>query len=218
MTKLWSRVNSAMRNLFRKRHLESQLDDEIRAYVDMVADERIAAGMSASEARRTALAEFRGIEQVNEAVREQRAGTGIELLWEGRSLWPAPVAPQSRLHIGRGDHAGLGIGATTAIFSAVYSLLLRPLPFYQSRQLMSVTSAWPNAHADTLISPDFVAAQSETKSFAQFAGYFGSIDDNLTGKCPQPGWSVGQPADKCWLAVGSFRRNRTGKSSGQTHP
>jgi hypothetical protein len=58
---LWSRINSVCRNLFRRQQVEGQLDDEVRAYVDMVADERIAAGMSASEARRTALAEFGGI-------------------------------------------------------------------------------------------------------------------------------------------------------------
>jgi hypothetical protein len=50
--------------------------------VDMMTDERIAAGMSASEARRTALAEFGGIEQVKQSVREHRAGAGVELLWQ----------------------------------------------------------------------------------------------------------------------------------------
>jgi hypothetical protein len=40
MMKLWSRIKSGLRNLFRKRHVESQLDEEVRAYVDMVTDER----------------------------------------------------------------------------------------------------------------------------------------------------------------------------------
>src|ERR1035437_1520619 len=80
--KLWSRTTSMLRNLFRRRQVESQLDIEVRAYVDMMTDERIAAGMSASEARRTALAEFGGIEQVKQAVRDHRAGTGVELLWQ----------------------------------------------------------------------------------------------------------------------------------------
>ncbi len=59
-----------MRNLFRKQQVESQLDEEIHAYVDLVTEERIAAGMSRSEARRTALAEFGGVEQVKQAVRD----------------------------------------------------------------------------------------------------------------------------------------------------
>ena len=74
--KLWSRIKSTLRNLLRKPQIESQLDQEIRAYVDMVTDEKIAAGMSASEARRTALAELGGLEQVKQAVRERRTGPG----------------------------------------------------------------------------------------------------------------------------------------------
>ena len=60
--KLWSRVKSILRNLIRKPQVERQLDDEVRSYVEMMTDERIAAGMSASEARRTAMAESGGIE------------------------------------------------------------------------------------------------------------------------------------------------------------
>lgn len=79
--RLWSRFKSTFRNLFRQPSVKNQLDDELRAYVDMIADERMAAGMSASEARRTARAESGGIEQVKQAVRDHRAGAGLELFW-----------------------------------------------------------------------------------------------------------------------------------------
>ena len=72
---LRSRIASFVRNLLRKPHVESQLDDEVRAYVDLITDERIAAGMSATEARRTALADAGGMEQVKQSVRDHRAGT-----------------------------------------------------------------------------------------------------------------------------------------------
>ena len=61
--KPWSRANSILRNLLRKQQVESRLDDEVRAYVEMMTDERIAAGMSEAEARRTSLAEFGGIDR-----------------------------------------------------------------------------------------------------------------------------------------------------------
>ena len=77
--KFWSYINNVLRNLFRKKQVENQLDDELRAYVDMMTDERIVAGMPVSEARRTVLAEFGGIEQVKQVVREHRAGTGFRL-------------------------------------------------------------------------------------------------------------------------------------------
>ena len=76
--KPWSRIHSMLRNLFRKEEVEIQLDEEVRACVTMMTDERIAAGMSASEARRTAMADFGGIEQVKQAVRERRAGSSAE--------------------------------------------------------------------------------------------------------------------------------------------
>ena len=60
---LFIRFRSGLRNLLRKPQIESQLDEEVRAYVEIVTDERIAAGMPAEEARRSALADFGGVEQ-----------------------------------------------------------------------------------------------------------------------------------------------------------
>ena len=104
--KLWSHIKSALRNLFTKQQVESQLDDEVRAYVDMMTDERIAAGMSASEARRTALAEFGGIEQVKQAVREHRAGAGVGTRLAGCTLRIAPVLAQSWVYGDRDFNPG----------------------------------------------------------------------------------------------------------------
>jgi predicted permease len=168
---LWSRIKSALRNLFRKPQIESHLDQELRSYVDMVTDERVSAGMSASEARRTALAEFGGIEQVKQAVRDHRAGTGIELFWQDVRYALRQLRRNRGFTLTTVITLGLGIGATTAIFSAVYSLLLRPLPFPDSHQLMYISSETPSGPWDVLLSPDFVAAQLGTRSFEQLAGY-----------------------------------------------
>ena len=96
--KLWSRIKSTLRNLFRKPQIESHLDQELRAYVDMVTDEKISAGISAPEARRIALAELGGMEQVKQAVREHRAGTGHRTPVAGCALRSTPTASQSRIH------------------------------------------------------------------------------------------------------------------------
>ena len=77
-----SRIMAATRNLFRMRQVESDLDAEIRAYVDGITEERIAAGMTPEAARRTALAEFGGTEPLKQAVRDSRAGTGVETIWQ----------------------------------------------------------------------------------------------------------------------------------------
>ncbi len=178
--RLWFRFKSALRNLFRKRHIERQLNEEVQAYVEMVIEERVAAGISKAEARRTAMAEFGGIEQVKQAIRDHRSGIGLELLWRDTRYGLRQLRRNRGFTLTAVVTLGLGIGATTAIFSAVYSLLLRPLPYYQSNRLVTVVSFWPKSHSDALISPDFVAAQSETRSFEQFAGYYDGTD-NLTG-------------------------------------
>ena len=80
--KLLSRIRSISKNLLRKQQVERRLDDEVRVYVDMLTDERIASGMSPSEARRIAQVGSGGIEQVKQSVRDRRAGAGLELLWQ----------------------------------------------------------------------------------------------------------------------------------------
>jgi predicted permease len=127
--KLWSRIKSVVRNLFRKQDVETQLDDEVRAYVDMLTDERVASGVPASEARRIALVEFGGVEQVKQAVREQRSGASLELLWQDarfglRQFWRNPGFTVTVIIT-----LALSIGANTAIFSIVNALMLKSLPY-----------------------------------------------------------------------------------------
>ncbi len=164
--KLWSRSKSAFRNLVRKPRIESQLDDEVRAYIEIVVDERVAAGMPESEARRAAMAEFGGVEQVKQTVRDTRAGTAAELLWQDVRYGLRQLRRNRGFTLTSVITLGLGIGATTAIFSAVYTLLLRPLPYADASRLMSVSGTDGGA----LLDPDFVAARSQTKSFRAIRG------------------------------------------------
>jgi predicted permease len=190
--KLWSRIRSALRNLFRKQQVESRLDDELRAYVEMVIDEKIAAGMSPSEARRTALAEIGGIEQVKQSVRDHRAGTAIELLWQDARYALRQLRRNPAFTITAVLTLGLGIGATTSIFSAVYALLLRPLPYPEANRLVYLSSRFPAWYSEGTMDPDFTAAQEGTKSFEQFAGYRWT-NSNLTG--------AGDPVRIDWVGV-----------------
>ena len=70
---LASQIGSLFRNLLRKRQVEQQLDEEVRSYVQILADEKMAEGMTAAEARRAAQAEIGGIDQVKQSVRDRRA-------------------------------------------------------------------------------------------------------------------------------------------------
>lgn len=127
--RLWSRTTSMLRNLFRRRQVENQLDEEVHAYVSMLIDERIAAGMSAPEARRTAQAEFGGIEQVKQAVRDHRAGTNVELLWQDARFGLRQLRRKPGFSSTVIVTLALSIGANTAIFSIVNALMLKSLPY-----------------------------------------------------------------------------------------
>jgi predicted permease len=138
MMKIWSRIKSIQRNLFRKQQIESQLDDEVRAYVDMMADERVAAGMSVSEARRSAQAEFGGIEQVKQAVRERRSGIGLELLGQDACYGLRQLKRNPGFTLTVVLTLALSIGANTAIFSIVNALMLKSLPYSHPEKMGTI--------------------------------------------------------------------------------
>src|ERR1700759_4201167 len=179
--RLWSRLKFLSRNLRRKQQLESQLDKELRSYADRVADEKIAAGIPPSEARRTTLADLGGIEQVKQSVRDRRTGAALELLWQDVRYALRQLRHNRAFTLTAIITLGLGIGATTAIFSAVYALLLRPLPYPDADRLMYISAHMPRSQ-NVLASQDFVAGQTSTKSFEQFAGYYYYYNQKLTGR------------------------------------
>src|ERR1700761_4708058 len=151
------RLKALLRTLRNKKRVEDELDAEIRDYVDTLTDEKVAAGIPPPEARRQAIAESGGLEQIKQAVRDQRAGTAVESILQDirfglRQMWHTPAFTWTAVIT-----LGLGIGATTAIFSAVYALVIRPLPYGDSDRLVEVSMSWPKRaeYHDALISPDF---------------------------------------------------------------
>jgi len=134
-------VASRLVALFRKKRLEQELDEELRAHLRMLEEENVRRGMSPEEARYAALRSFGGVEQVKEQYRDQRGLPMMDTLTQDiRS-----GLSQLRLNPAFAAVAiltlALGIGANTAIFSAVYAVLLKPLPFASPGQLVRVFEA-----------------------------------------------------------------------------
>jgi len=166
-----------------QQRVESELESEIRSYVDAVTDEKIASGVSPIEARRQALAESGGVEQVKQSVRDQRASTAIQSVVQDLRYGLRQMRRNPAFTLTAVITLGLGLGATTAIFSAVYALLIRPLPYPDADRLVEILDGNPKRGqpGGPLISPDFVAAQGSLRSFESVAGAEVLGDMNLTG-------------------------------------
>ncbi|MFZ0630178.1 MAG: ABC transporter permease [Acidobacteriaceae bacterium] len=135
---VWHRIESALRNLFRRREAENKLDQELRSSVQFLIDEKMAAGLPANEARRLALAEFGGVEPVRQAVREGRAGAGIERLAQDVRYGLRQMLRNPTFTVTVILTLALSVGANTAIFSIVNALLLRSLPYPHPERLGTI--------------------------------------------------------------------------------
>lgn len=134
-----SRLRSLWRNLTHRDEVERELDAELRATLEILVDEKVATGLTASQAKRAASIELGGIEPIKDRVRDVRAGALMETLLQDtryalRHLRRAPgFAAAAILTL------AFGIGANTAMFSVLNALVIRPLPIRDPNGLISVT-------------------------------------------------------------------------------
>ena len=182
----WSKVRSVGRNFFRKQQVEARLDEEVRVYVDMIADERVASGMSAPEARRTAQADSGGVEQIKQAVRDNRAGSGLDLLWQDARLGLRQLRRNPGFTLAAVAALSLGIGANTAIFTVVNAVLLKPLTYPDADRIVHYFRPFPEGNREQASIPEFRNLQQQTSIFREIAGYDAAGPGfNLTGDRPE---------------------------------
>jgi len=125
----WLRVlASRVRGLSTKRQLESQLDEELRAHIEMATEENIRRGMPPEEARYAARRAFGGVEQTKEAYRERRGLPAIESVFQDIRYGFRVLRKSPGFTIVAILALALGIGVNTTLFTAYDAVALKPLP------------------------------------------------------------------------------------------
>ena len=120
---LIARVAGLIRNLTRRSRVDRDLDEELRATVDMLAAEKVRAGYTTDDARREALAELGGIESIKEQVREVRAGAVLDTLGQDVRYALRLLRRYPLFALTAALSLAVGIGANTAVFTIGNSLL-----------------------------------------------------------------------------------------------
>src|SRR5215216_6707005 len=125
---LMARLSSLWRNLFRKDRVDEDLKEEVQAYLELLIETRINQGLNPAEARRAALIEMGGVEQVKESVRDVRMGHFLEIIWQDLRYGARMLLKHKGITAIAAISLALGIGANTALFSVMDAMLLRRLP------------------------------------------------------------------------------------------
>jgi putative ABC transport system permease protein len=175
---LWTRL----RALWRRDAVERELDAELRFHIDMETDAGVARGLTREDATRRALVMFGGVEQYREQTRDAR---GLNWLVDARAdvrhaarlLWSHPAFSAAVVLT-----LALGIGATTAIFSVVNAVLLRPSPFADPDRIVMVweTDRGSNTQHEPASWPDVVDFRAGSRTLQSIGSMLG-MDLTITG-------------------------------------
>src|SRR5258708_3030888 len=158
-------------NLFRKRQVERDLDEELRSCLAILIDEKVAQGMPRPEARRQALLELQGIDQIKEEVRDARMGAALEELARDLRHGVRALRKSTGFAAVAVLTLAIGIGVNTAIFSVADTVLLRPLPYAGANEIMALWEKRPheNTFHGGVSALDFLYWPSLAKSFSHCA-------------------------------------------------
>ncbi len=162
-----ARIARRVRALAHRETLDRELDAEFRLHIEMEVEDLVRTrGLTLEEARRQALIAFGGMEQYKEAHRDARGVRWLEelaqdLRYAARNLLRSPMFSLSAVLV-----LALGIGASTAVFSAIDAVLLARLPYPQDDRLVRVYQQNSPTNRWGVSAVDFQAIEAQRASLS----------------------------------------------------
>jgi predicted permease len=175
------RLTGGFRALFQKRKLDAEMDEEISSHIDMRTLANIESGMSAEEARRTALRQFGWKETIKEECREGRGVMWLENLVQDVRFGARMLLKNPGFTAVAIITLALGIGANMVIFTLINALLFKPVMANKPQELVSVyqfdTLPGGERHWQWFSYPDFVELRTGNDVFSELA----AVDEGTVG-------------------------------------
>src|SRR5580698_709901 len=167
------KATSGLRSLFRKERVNRELDEELRSYLEMAAEEKIRRGMSPREARRAVRLELGGVEQVKELVRGARAGAWLDVLARDCRFALRMARKNPGFTAVVVLTLALGIAANTTVLSWISATLLNPIPgVAHTSDLVTVMRGDRTDHPTPPFSyPDLRDLSERTQTFSGILAY-----------------------------------------------
>ena len=160
--------------LFNGGSRDREIGEELASHLQLHIDDNVRAGMTPSEARRVAIITLGGIAQTTERYRDRRGLPALDALRQDVSYAVRVLRKNPAFTATAVLTLALGIGANSAIFSVVNAVLLRPLPFRDSGQLVLVFSTAKNGNRyDVSTYPDYADWRNQNRSFSDMAAFAG---------------------------------------------
>jgi predicted permease len=168
---------SYIKHLYRRlRHpgtTEDELDEEVQSYFDVMVERRISRGLTREEAERVARLELDDRSRVKEKVREARFGAEMETTWRDFRYAMRALRKNPGFTAAAVLSLGLGLGANTAIFTLVNTVLLKSLPVKDADRLFFIDSTGGKDHGNAPPYPCYERLRDSNDYFSGMAAFSG---------------------------------------------
>jgi putative ABC transport system permease protein len=160
-----------LRALFRRKSMQAALEEEVQSHLRLAAEARMEEGETAEQARASALREFGNVDLVKEVTRDMWGWGWLETMLQDLRYGLRQLRRSPGFVAVAVATLGLGIGATTVVFSVVDAVLLHGTPYRNPSQLVEISTKNPQGEEEWVSAGDLADWQSLPQAFESQAAY-----------------------------------------------